>query len=1056
MYGIGYAHANLWGTSSGRPSSWGQYVVEGGAYTQIFSGGGTWSLGQFNRNGNTVWDAGNDGSGSGLDADTVDGLHKDFLMHYKGQVSGDWDTIFSQTDGHMGVYQVTNTTGGGHSNYPTTAYSYGGVLSWQLADSTFKLYAPHTGQLHYQTGWNNDEYSGWRKIWDTGNDGSGSGLDADLLDGQHASAFIQQNTGNLIDLFANQNGTNELRLDNNRQDSGNVPISKVSGRNSVEVANMTFYRGGGGSSGFIRFQNKPTNAASLTDVFQVGDGGTVGYGVDILAGGLRIGGNEVINSSRVMTIPQIKLGDGNDGYFYSDSNGRTAFAGGDFYIQNSVTNSYNYATNQYIGDSSGDNIYFRSNVLSGTGWGIDGAGKLNTRDHLLNAGYHLQRADHHSGHLEGSYNNVAANGPKSNPIYTIGSSYNPSDAAFGNMYGIGFCSTAHTGISFTGQSNWGMYVAADGDARVWLDGSAGVVSSTGQHYVGSSVVWNAGNDGAGSGLDADLLDGMNSSSSVVANTIVARQGSGYIYANHINFSTSEGENPTINSFFTSNGDGWSRKSTKAHVISQLGLYTTSNDGSGSGLDADLLDGRHLQQIAYYQSGSDFANGTLVTTDIVSSGTNGDSFVIEITGKAYGSSRPHSIIAEGYLYNSTIINTNGTNISGSNFTYIKVMNNNGYLSFWWPRHGYWNSYNVHVRSSSAGTSNYNRVTAIANSADPSGATKKIQINLATSWNTANDGAGSGLDADLLDGQHGSYYAPASHVHSYLPLAGGTLTGNLNLSGSGNHIIIGGSATSNHYNSVASTTGLTFGGGNDFSNYSIGTTSQNIGGNYTKLNIKWHTGIRFFAKTNYGGVRFHSDVGMGTEILSIGNGDGHVRVANNLYANGGNLVWNASNDGSGSGLDADLLDGQHGSYYYSAGNPAPNQTITLSGAVTGSGTTSISTSNPYQTSVTFQGSNGNSPDSAMEYTQASGVSDSRLAPSTDWYNKIRMGHGDPYNYYGNTIAVKMTGTGYGDLYTMTVSNNSTGNWNKHWHANNDGSGSGLDADLLDGQARVVLRA
>jgi hypothetical protein len=27
-----------------------------------------------------------------------------------------------------------------------------------------------------------------------------------------------------------------------------------------------------------------------------------------------------------------------------------------------------------------------------------------------------------------------------------------------------------------------------------------------------------------------------------------------------------------------------------------------------------------------------------------------------------------------------------------------------------------------------------------------------------WNAANDGSGSGLDADLLDGQHGSYYAP----------------------------------------------------------------------------------------------------------------------------------------------------------------------------------------------------------------------------------------------------------------------------------------------------------
>jgi hypothetical protein len=35
--------------------------------------------------------------------------------------------------------------------------------------------------------------------------------------------------------------------------------------------------------------------------------------------------------------------------------------------------------------------------------------------------------------------------------------------------------------------------------------------------------------------------------------------------------------------------------------------------------------------------------------------------------------------------------------------------------------------------------------------------------------------------------------------------------------------------------------------------------------------------------------------------------------------GNTVWNAGNDGAGSGLDADLLDGQHGSYYYPASNP-----------------------------------------------------------------------------------------------------------------------------------------
>lgn len=34
-----------------------------------------------------------------------------------------------------------------------------------------------------------------------------------------------------------------------------------------------------------------------------------------------------------------------------------------------------------------------------------------------------------------------------------------------------------------------------------------------------------------------------------------------------------------------------------------------------------------------------------------------------------------------------------------------------------------------------------------------------------FDTSNDGAGSGLDADKLDGQHGAYFSPASHTHDY---------------------------------------------------------------------------------------------------------------------------------------------------------------------------------------------------------------------------------------------------------------------------------------------------
>ena len=105
-------------------------------------------------------------------------------------------------------------------------------------------------------------------------------------------------------------------------------------------------------------------------------------------------------------------------------------------------------------------------------------GTLNSRDIKIGSDYHLQRSNHHSGHLEGSYNNVGHNDAKSNPIYTIGSSYNPVDASLSNMYGIGY---SHGNASFTPSgAGWGMYVAADGDSRVYLDGTYGRV------YIGAS------------------------------------------------------------------------------------------------------------------------------------------------------------------------------------------------------------------------------------------------------------------------------------------------------------------------------------------------------------------------------------------------------------------------------------------------------------------------------------------------------------------------------------------------------------------------------------------
>jgi len=60
----------------------------------------------------------------------------------------------------------------------------------------------------------------------------------------------------------------------------------------------------------------------------------------------------------------------------------------------------------------------------------------------------------------------------------------------------------------------------------------------------------------------------------------------------------------------------------------------------------------------------------------------------------------------------------------------------------------------------------------------------------------------------------------------------------------------------------------------------------GGGYSRLVINYHTGIVMGAQQAYGGIQFFGTElgGGGAKLFSIGEGDGHVRVANTLYAGG----------------------------------------------------------------------------------------------------------------------------------------------------------------------------
>lgn len=126
-----------------------------------------------------------------------------------------------------------------------------------------------------------------------------------------------------------------------------------------------------------------------------------------------------------------------------------------------------------------------------------------------------------------------------------------------------------------GDSNSGFNWEKDGQISLVGNGiKIGHWTSGGLNFVippkvNDNVIWHAGNDGAGSGLDADLLDGYHLSMNAGANTVVGRDQNGHMFTNYINSNTGNDENPNINQIITTTGDGYYRKSNIYHLKSQL-------------------------------------------------------------------------------------------------------------------------------------------------------------------------------------------------------------------------------------------------------------------------------------------------------------------------------------------------------------------------------------------------------------------------------------------------------------------------------------------------------
>jgi hypothetical protein len=197
----------------------------------------------------------------------------------------------------------------------------------------------------------------------------------------------------------------------------------------------------------------------------------------------------------------------------------------------------------------------------------------------------IGRTTHSNGYFVGGFNNVSATGVVPSPIYTIGDNYKPSDTALLDMYGIGYAEggAAFLNIADLGvePSGWGQYVAADGNARIFLEAGRGDIYAKGIVYAQEGQF--RGNIQSGNGYIA-LRSGIDNKSAGVP-----WYGLGYIGAtNFVNLSGYFGLSlNTASGTFTMDSTGvatFSSSVTANNYFSLTDYYTpltTTTIGSGS-------------------------------------------------------------------------------------------------------------------------------------------------------------------------------------------------------------------------------------------------------------------------------------------------------------------------------------------------------------------------------------------------------------------------------------------------------------------------------------------
>ena len=747
-----------------------------------------------------------DGSGSGLDADLLDGQHGSYYAAnsslnsympirmstpYAVIPTGGW-AGYNLGNGTM--LQASSTglpSGGTHGYWHVTGRrdTSGGYVGLYFQD-----YSASSGMWIGKSLTSADPT--WERVWSAGTDGSGSGLDADLLDGLNSTSFVRSDANDTMNALLTINTTNDAQLSLTSANGWTgISFNDGAARGAEYLWHNgnhgTFALGGGGSDvagkklhvdgGLSVGASSDTTATPANGIYSEGnvsangttigaDGTYAGYSVTGF-GGTTNGYNRVFGHNSNA-----------DGLYLAAASGRGII----FRVNGSGANSFAFNStghfqlnNTTVIDSS-RNLTNIGTISSGV---ITSTGAITSADFFKATGSNLKFSAG-GNHIF----NVDLNGkiyPQTHNAVDIG--FN-NTTAFRNLYLSGTVNS--TSGNYTTTTSRNRFTTSSGYIEL------GPMNATWAHiytdranfyfnknlYVLGSKVWHAGNDGSGSGLDADLLDGQQGSyyyssanpppltadptltltgdvtgSATFTNlgnatlTAVVNNDSHYHSQVYIPDTRGAQRAPSYyndryaqwdfqqNTDTLAGGDSWHALQTvapwsvynSAHRQQQLAwtgtgglkfryatsesawagwqtLWTSGNDGSGSGLDADTLDGIQGASFLRSDASDSIAAGTTYTFGT----SNAEGF--RFTNSSYSK----SLYIGGW---SGSLNSSGIS---------RIRNSND---------------NLHIDCGSAGNLYFNHY-----------ATGNIYYRGSTLWGAVNDGSGSGLDADTVDGIQGASF------------------------------------------------------------------------------------------------------------------------------------------------------------------------------------------------------------------------------------------------------------------------------------------------------------